>query len=138
MASDIGNTICENVGFARSSVIEGKSSGSYLFGDEVQISDLMTFDPSKRPLEWAPAQFNVYNECEYHNNDMAVECESSLDEHNCLQIGNQCAIDMDCCDQMFCSPVSGNCVDPVEYSPFAIPLTYMHSLKSNILSLCTY
>ena len=42
-----------------------------------------------------------------------VQCiESGQD---CLVEGHECATDLDCCDQMFCSSISGNCTDPVEY-----------------------
>ena len=115
MAQDIGNTICENLGFARASVIEGELLWNYHRSDAVQVRDLMKFDESPAPLDSVSAQFNLYNDCEYDAKDIMVECESSLDGPNCLQIGKQCAIDLDCCDQMFCSPVSGNCVDPVTY-----------------------
>ena len=114
MGSDIGNSICQQMGFASASMIDGESGWNHQLDDAVGIRALM-IDQMNRSFHSVPAPLNVYTECVNHGNDMMVECMSSLDGEDCLESGNECATDLDCCDRMFCSPVSGICVDSVTY-----------------------
>ena len=52
-------------------------------------------------------------DCNNHMSDLVVQCQTYMNGQECLQDGDQCAMDLDCCEHMFCSPVTGNCHDPV-------------------------
>ena len=81
----------------------------------IQSLDLYNYDDSNGYWDFTPT---MYDECTNRRSEVAVECMASELEKGCLAEGDQCATDLDCCHQMFCSPISGNCTDPVEYSHF--------------------
>ena len=112
---NIGNVICNKFGFVEGNTI--KASGlDHHIGEAVQSVDLTYFDESTAEWDFSPS---CNEHCNNHTSDIAVECmvtEDGLDGTYCHQNGMQCATDLDCCDQMFCSPVKGKCVDPVKYN----------------------
>ena len=62
---------------------------------------------------WWLVEISTENDCNTHTSDAVVSCNISQE---CLSVGQECATDLDCCNTMYCSPVQGNCTDPVTYS----------------------
>lgn len=109
------NGICRNLGFPGAiTMTEGVLSHS--------LDSMMNWQMSSVNVwydEWLDIwEFNEHSneDCNSHRSVVVVECMASGSDQDCLSEGNQCATDLDCCDQMFCSSISGNCTDPVECS----------------------
>ena len=77
----------------------------------IQSLDLTNYDDSTGYWDFTPS---MYDECTNRRSEVVVECMASGLEQGCLAGGDQCVTDLDCCDQMFCGPISGNCTDPVK------------------------
>lgn len=74
---------------------------------------------------WWDFQYTTYPYCNDHSSDSVVECQiPAMDGiyDGCAFEGESCATDLDCCHKAFCSPVWGNCTDPVMFCRL-LPLT---------------
>lgn len=119
---NFNNHICHQLGFdARISLEEGTPSDFDLqdgldYGLITSV-DLTDYDDSRGTWNY----LYEWGACNNMRSSVVVEC-MDVSGSDCLQDGDQCATDLDCCDQMYCSPISGNCTD-------AVKLDYMWSFS---------
>ena len=109
----LSDRICQELGFADaveiSEISDMNATGYRIVGD-VFSADLTYFDETNANWKFGLSEFE---DCLNHMSDVVVECTSNSAEV-CLDHDDQCATDLDCCDLMFCSPITGTCVDTVE------------------------
>ena len=106
---EVRNTICQKLGFSTGMYFEEGMGSDYNLGGDVGSVDLTSFDMT---IPWWDFGPTMNGDCTNHLSDVVVECESY--DSYCLNHNDECATDLDCCDKMFCSQVSGTCVNIVE------------------------
>ena len=121
---EVSNFICKKMGFAAGLSIDsgdGHKEGDMMMMVDMSVSrqslDLTSYEESTGYWEFTPT---MNYDCMELRDEVVVECQPSGLQPGCLQSGDQCATDLDCCDQMFCCPVTGSCLDPVELMQFMV------------------
>lgn len=112
--------ICNKLGFDGGLLLEEGTPDDFGIQDGVDYGyitslDVISFDDSTGNWEFAS---NEWGECTVDNDQRAIVVDCMSSGQNCLVEGDQCATDLDCCDQMYCSPVLGNCTDHVECTTY--------------------
>ena len=108
---EVSEFICEKFGFAEGSMEEGDASGDdmMMMMNQIQSLDLTYYDESTGYWDFTPS---MNGKCTERRSEVVVECTASEMEQGCLQSGEKCATDLDCCNRMFCCPATGSCLDP--------------------------
>lgn len=111
IAMEIGNRICERLGYGES-LFYGEE-----FGADYGITEAVEFvSPNNEMIPWWTFDSGSNNDCHNHTNLLVVQCAADLNGQGCLDSGMECATDLECCDRMFCSPVTGHCTTAVTYT----------------------
>ena len=117
---EVRDFICSKFGFAAGLTMEEGTIYDYGVGEEDGMMMMGMVVRSLTLMQWyEPDGYwdftgSMNENCNQHRSDVVVECMTSGPD--CVQDGDQCTTDLDCCDHMFCSSISGNCTDPVEYT----------------------
>ena len=105
-------TICDQMGYKMGNMssyeeVEGKN---YKLDDNVFALDLTDYVANDYDL-WR-YEVSAETECLEHERDLLVECNDSMGD--CLNHGDQCTTDFDCCYLAYCDPVTSTCIDTVK------------------------
>lgn len=104
----LSDFICMKLGFTGMMSLEQGSDSDYRLDSDVQSVDVTSYDITD--WDFGPSKMAA---CNVHTSEVVVDCMTNGYAQDCLDDGKECSTDLDCCDQMYCSPVSGNCIDPV-------------------------
>ena len=117
--TDVNDMICNKFGFAPGTLEEVTGPDYGLHSDDDMMGytwipslDLTYYDKNTGYWSFEATDGMMQSNCYEQRSLVLVECMAG--GQDCLMEGHECATDLDCCDQMFCSPISGNCTNPVE------------------------